>query len=100
MDTTTTGGDTTQAPTTGSVELEKESLGDQNIPISPVIGSRPAELVEDGMEGCPAWYPDWDRLDTVKRKITLDSTKFIVPVLTYGPNNQLRGFRYVVQSDR
>jgi len=90
-------GDTTEPKTTHSttIHLEKEHLGDQNAARSPMISSRPAELVEDGMDGCPEWYPDWDRLDQIKPKIRLDPTRFVIPILTYGPNNQLRGFRYV-----
>ena len=87
-------GDSTEAKTTHSttIHLEKEHLGDQKAN-SPIISGRPPEIVEDGMDGCPAWYPDWDRLDTIKPKIKLDNTKFVIPILTYGPNNQLRGFR-------
>jgi hypothetical protein len=66
-----------------------------NKPVSPSL-SRPNELVENGMDGCPAWYPDWDSIDELRPKIVLDKQKFLIPVLTYGPNNQLRGFRCVL----
>ena len=42
--------------------------------------------------------PDWDInfKSKVEPLINLDRTKFVTPVLTYGPNNQLRGFREAV----
>ena len=43
---------------------------------------------------CPSWDVDFSR--KLKPLIDLDRTKFLTPVLTYGPNNQLRGFRETV----
>ena len=43
---------------------------------------------------CPKW--DLDYSQEVEPMINLDRNKFISPVLPYGPNNQLRGFREAV----
>ena len=50
--------------------------------------SIPEEISEE--EGCPPWKPDWGALSKIQSSITLDPTRFLIPVLTYGPNNQLR----------
>ena len=87
--TTTTGDPTTEAKAT---YVTTRSAADEKEPI--VKGAvRPADLMERDSAGCPAWYPDWDELEKIKPKIVLDPTKFLIPILTYGPNNQLRGFR-------
>lgn len=52
----------------------------------------PEEISEE--EGCPAWKPDWGALSKIQSSISLDPNRFLIPVLTYGPNNQLRhGFK-------
>ena len=52
----------------------------------------PEEISEE--EGCPAWKPNWKQLSKIQSSINLDPTRFLIPVLTYGPNNQLRqGFQ-------
>ena len=53
----------------------------------------PEEISEE--EGCPAWKPDWGALSKIQSSISLDPNRFLIPVLTYGPNNQLRhGFKF------
>ena len=52
----------------------------------------PEEISEE--EGCPPWKPNWKALSKIQSSINLDPTRFLIPVLTYGPNNQLsQGFQ-------
>ncbi|CBY32445.1 unnamed protein product [Oikopleura dioica] len=68
----------------------------RNQPPSPVR-IIPEDVLEPGQEsGCPKWYPDWSALAELQPRIKLDPNKFLTPVLTYGPNNQQRGFRETV----
>ncbi|CBY11082.1 unnamed protein product [Oikopleura dioica] len=58
----------------------------------------PEDVSEPGQQesGCPKWYPDWSALAELQPRIKLDPNKFLTPILTYGPNNQQRGFRETV----
>lgn len=67
------------------------------IPELPPVTHRPSKThLTSNEDGCPVWEPDWPEMDTIVPQIKLDPEKFLIPVLTYGPNNQLRGFRETI----
>ena len=88
---------TTEKPTHGKLpksphsHKESKSLNDEKSPDS--RGRMiPEEIPEE--EGCPPWKPNWKALSKIQSSINLDPTRFLIPVLTYGPNNQLsQGFQ-------
>jgi len=47
--------------------------------------------MENRQSNCFSSEPDWSQFEKVK-----SDEKILIPVLTYGPNNQLRGFRFLI----
>jgi len=81
------------------IEHDHRKISDREHSRPPPEISRiiPEDISEPGLEaGCPKWYPDWSALAELQPRIKLDPNKFLTPVLTYGPNNQQRGFRETV----
>ena len=89
--------ETTQETETTKLELSKTNpikLQKNEIIKSPIVNGLPDEISDS--PGCPAWNPDWNKINDLVPKIPLDPNKYLIPVLTYGPNNQLRGFRETI----
>jgi len=81
------------------IEHDHKKKSDREPSLTPPEISRiiPEDISEPGLEaGCPKWYPDWSALAELQPRIKLDPNKFLTPLLTYGPNNQQRGFRETV----
>ena len=87
---------TTKKPREKSPNSPQKSSGKSSGNSEPKSGRLiPEEISEE--EGCPAWKPDWGALSKIKSSISLDPNRFLIPVLTYGPNNQLRyGFKLIL----
>ena len=83
---------TTKKPREKSPNSPQKSSGKSSVNSESKGRLIPEEISEE--EGCPAWKPDWGALSKIKSSISLDPNRFLIPVLTYGPNNQLRhGFK-------
>ncbi|CBY40840.1 unnamed protein product, partial [Oikopleura dioica] len=81
------------------IEHDHRKISDREPSRPPPEISRiiPEDISEPGQEaGCPKWYPDWSALAELQPRIKLDPNKILTPLLTYGPNNQQRGFRETV----
>ena len=86
---------TTKKPREKSPNSPQKSSGNSSGNSEPKGRLIPEEISEE--EGCPAWKPDWGALSKIKSSISLDPNRFLIPVLTYGPNNQLRyGFKLIL----
>ena len=66
------------------------------LPYLPPVTHKPEKKPKSSEPGCPVWEPDWPAMSKIAPQIRLDPDKFLIPVLTYGPNNQLRGFRETI----
>ena len=90
-------------PSTNYMDQEDEIEGDDKKPIeverlrekdhmklAKVLESLKSIQKQPRSENCVTSEPDWSTVP----KLDTDS-KILIPVLTYGPNNQLRGFRSV-----
>ena len=68
-----------------------------DFPDLPKVTHKPkSEHKSSNEKNCPMWEPDWEALKDVQPQVTLDPEKYLIPILTYGPNNQLRGFRETI----
>ena len=86
---------TTKKPREKSPNSPQKSSGKFSGNSEPKGRLIPEEISEE--EGCPSWKPDWGALSKIKSSISLDPNRFLIPVLTYGPNNQLRyGFKLIL----
>ena len=85
--------ETTEPPQTSKKDtVEVERLREKDhMKLSKVLQSlKSLQERKSHGENCATSEPDWDAIPELP-----SDTKILIPVLTYGPNNQLRGFRSV-----